>query len=131
MRKKNEKKKEVKFDIAQKIKSKILKKPDNSDIRKQYLKSKGSCKVTFRLPEEAAKGARSVTIAGDFNSWDAKKTPLKRLKNGEFKVTLELPRHRDYRFKYLVDSQRWENDWHADKYVPNSFGNDDSVVVVQ
>ncbi len=130
MRKKSEKRREVKLDTSQKIKSKILKKSDNSGIRKQYLKSNGSCKVTFRLPKEAAQGARSVTIAGDFNNWDTTKTPLKRLKNGEFKLIMELPRNKEYRFKYLIDSKHWENDWHADKYVPNSYGNDDSVVVV-
>lgn len=131
MRKKSEKRREVKLDTVQKIKSTILNKSDNSGIKKQYLKSNGLCKVTFKLPKEAAQGARSVTIAGDFNNWDATKTPLKRLKNGEFKLIMELPRNKEYRFKYLIDSKRWENDWHADKYVPNSFGNDDSVVVVQ
>ena len=131
MRKKSEKRREVKLDTVQEIKSKILIKSDNSCIKKQYLKSNGSCKVTFRLPKEAAQGARSVTIAGDFNNWDITKTPLKRLKNGEFKLIMELPRNKEYRFKYLIDSKRWENDWHADKYVPNSYGNDDSVVVVQ
>ena len=30
----------------------------------------------------------------------------------------------------VVDGQRWENDWNADKYVPNSHGSDDTVVVV-
>ena len=131
MRQKSEKKREVKLDTAKKNKTKIPIKSDNSGIRKQYLKSNGSCKVTFRLPKEAAQGARSVTIAGDFNNWNIKKTPLKRLKNGEFKLIMELPRNKEYRFKYLIDSKHWENDWHADKYVPNSFGNDDSVVVVQ
>ena len=131
MRKKSEKRSEVKLNAAQKNKSKILKKSDNSGIRKQYLKSNGSCKVTFRLPKEAVQGARSVTIAGDFNNWDTKKTPLKSLKNGEFKLTLELPRNKEYRFKYLIDSKHWENDWHADKYAPNSYGNYDSVVIVQ
>lgn len=130
MRKKKEKGQGVTMDTLRKIKSRILKKSDDPGIRKQYLKSNGSCKVTFRLPKEAAQGARSVTIAGDFNDWDATKTPLKRLKNGEFKLTMELPRDREYRFKYLIDSERWENDWHADKYVPNSFGNEDSVVIV-
>jgi 1,4-alpha-glucan branching enzyme len=131
MRQKSEKKREVKLDTAQKIKSKILIKSDNSCINKQYLKSNGSCKVTFRLPKEATQGARSVTIVGDFNDWNIKKTPLKRLKNGEFKLIMELPRNKEYRFKYLIDSKHWENDWHADKYVPNSFGNDDSVVIVR
>jgi 1,4-alpha-glucan branching enzyme len=131
MRKKSEKKSEVKLNAAQKNKSKITNKSGNSGIRKQYLKLNGSCKVTFRLPKEAAQGARSVTIAGDFNNWDATNTQLKRLKNGEFKLIMELPRNKEYRFKYLIDSKHWENDWHADKYVPNSYGSDDSVVVVQ
>jgi hypothetical protein len=28
----------------------------------------------------------------------------------------------------LIDGQRWDNDWAADAYLPNSFGGDDSVV---
>jgi hypothetical protein len=37
---------------------------------------------------------------------------------------------REYRFKYLIDGKRWENDWHADRYEPNIYGTDDSVVVI-
>jgi hypothetical protein len=33
-----------------------------------------------------------------------------------------------YRFRYLLDDERWENDWSADDYVANEFGGDDSVV---
>ncbi|MCK5505495.1 MAG: isoamylase early set domain-containing protein [Thermodesulfovibrionia bacterium] len=55
---------------------------------------------------------------------------MKKLKNGNFKITLKLSRNREYRFRYLIDADRWENDWHADKYVPNSFGCDDSLVIV-
>jgi len=33
-------------------------------------------------------------------------------------------------FRYLVDGERWENDWAADAYVPNPFGGEDSVVEV-
>ena len=39
-----------------------------------------------------------------------------------------LPPGRAYRFRYLLDGHRWENDWDADAYVPNGFGSDDSVV---
>ena len=35
---------------------------------------------------------------------------------------------RTYRFRYLLDDERWENDWEADSYVPNEFGGDDSVL---
>jgi hypothetical protein len=33
-----------------------------------------------------------------------------------------------YRFRYLLDESRWENDWKADRYEPNPFGSDDSIV---
>jgi hypothetical protein len=49
---------------------------------------------------------------------------------GSFSVTISLKPGNEYRFRYLVDSERWENDWEADKYLPNEFGTEDSVVVV-
>jgi len=99
-------------------------------IGKQYLKSRPACKVTFRLPKEAAPNAKSIAIVGDFNGWDGNATRMKRLKNGVSTVCIELETNRQYRYRYLIDGTYWENDWNADKYVPNSFGGDDSVVVV-
>lgn len=97
---------------------------------KQYLKKANVCRVTFRLPKQAAPDARVVTIVGDFNNWSITETKMERLKTGDFKYTIELPCNREYRFRYLIDSNRWENDWFADKYVPNQFGCDDSVVCI-
>ncbi len=99
-------------------------------IKKQYLKSNGACNVTFRLPKEALPDAHIVTIVGDFNDWNLTETKMIKLKNGDFKLTLKLPSDREYRFRYLIDNNRWENDWSADKYVPNHFGCDDSLVIV-
>ena len=48
-------------------------------IKKQYLKNKPVCKVTFSVPAEEAK---SVVVVGSFNEWNTKKaTKLKKLKN--------------------------------------------------
>ncbi len=99
-------------------------------IKKQYVKSRPICKVTFRLSKDAAQGAKRVNITGDFNNWDKELTLMKRLKNGDFTVTLELEKDREYRFRYFIDNRTWENDWFADKYLPNPFGCDDSVVIV-
>ncbi|GAB4389176.1 MAG: hypothetical protein Kow0025_12930 [Thermodesulfovibrionales bacterium] len=99
-------------------------------IKKQCPKGRATCKVTFVLPKEAASGASRVTIVGDFNGWDEEANPLKRLANGNFTVTLELDKGREYRFRYLIDGERWENDWCADRYEPNPHGTEDSVVVV-
>lgn len=95
-------------------------------LKKQVLKNKPICKVTFTLPE--AVKAESVYLVGDFNGWDEKATPMKRLKSGYFTVTLELEKDREYQFRYLVNDTEWHNDWHADKYVPNPFSGDNSVV---
>jgi 1,4-alpha-glucan branching enzyme len=59
-------------------------------IKKQYLKSKPVCKVTFRLPEEAAKSVRSANIVGEFNDWGIHANPMRKLKNGSFTVTIDL-----------------------------------------
>lgn len=99
-------------------------------LKKQYVKSNNICKVTFRLPKDAAQNAEMVTIVGDFNNWNLTENKMKQLKNGDFTLTLDLPCSREYRFRYLIDANRWENDWFADKYLPNDFGADDSVVVV-
>jgi len=99
-------------------------------IKKEYVKSNLSCRVTFRLPKEAVRDAKAVTLVGDFNNWNTTETKMKRLPNGDFKATLELPRNREYKFRYLIDYTRWENDWCADKYIPNEYGSDDSVVIV-
>jgi hypothetical protein len=99
-------------------------------IKKVYIKSKSSCKVTFTLPKEAAGEAKKVTVVGDFNAWDNDASPMKRLSTGSFEITLELPSKRDYRFRYFIDGCRWENDWCADEYKLNPYGSDDSVVIV-
>lgn len=99
-------------------------------IKKQYLKSKPVCKVTFRLPAEAANGAKKVTVVGDFNHWDKNATKMKKLKSGEFKAVVELEPGREYEYRYFVDDKEWENDWDADKYVPTPYGEGDNSVVV-
>lgn len=101
-----------------------------TSLKKQYLKSSPLCKVTFRLPKDAAGDAGAVSIVGEFNNWNMSEHQMKKLKNGDFTATIELPCNREFRFRYLIDSCRWENDWFADKYLPNEFGSDDSVVVV-
>jgi hypothetical protein len=98
-------------------------------FKKKYTASYVSCNVTFRLPKAAVGPAKKVTIVGDFNNWDARACPMKRLRNGDFQVTLELPSQSEYKFRYLINESHWENDWCADKYVPNPFGCDDSVVI--
>ncbi len=100
-------------------------------LKKTYTKDKASCKVTFELPETAAPGANVVYLVGDFNNWSETGTPLKKSKEGMWTGVIELSSGREYYFRYLIDGQRWENDWNADKYVKSPYSDvENSVVIV-
>jgi 1,4-alpha-glucan branching enzyme len=98
-------------------------------LSRHYLTSDNLCKVTFRLPKEAAHNAETATVVGDFNNWNPTEHKMKKLKNGDFTLTLDLPCNREYSFRYLIDANHWENNWFADKYVPNEFDSDNSLVM--
>ena len=99
-------------------------------LKKSFSKDKKKCTVTFIVSAEAAKGAQTINIAGDFNSWSSTDTPLTKNKDGSFSVKLELDADREYQFRYLLDGYKWENDWNADKYIPAPYSNADNSVVV-
>ena len=85
-----------------------------------------SVRVTFELP--AISAGERVEVLGDWNGWQG--TPMKQRKDGRFSVTVLLPKAREYRYRYLVDGCRWENDWSADGYVPNPYGGEDCIVAL-
>jgi 1,4-alpha-glucan branching enzyme len=99
-------------------------------MKKEYLENGKLCKVTFRLPSVAAPGAKNVCIVGDFNNWNTRANPMKRLKNGDYELTLKVEPKKEYHFRYLIDDSKWENDWNADKYVKSPLGDSDNSVVV-
>jgi len=97
-------------------------------LKKQFLKSKDVCKVTFALDSEQVNGAKTVNIVGEFNNWDESKDSLKKFKNGNFKISMDLETGKEYEYKYLIDGEHWLNDSEADKFVSNSFAGENSVV---
>jgi len=99
-------------------------------LKKAFSADGKKCKVVFTVKKEAAQGAKSISIAGDFNSWSSTETPLKKAKDGSFSVELELDAGKEYQFRYLLDGSRWDNDWEADKYIPAPFSSTDNSVVV-
>ena len=95
-------------------------------LAKRYLKSKNIMKVTFYTP--LSLNAEAVYLVGDFNQWSESATPMEALKDGRFKVVIELEPESEYQFRYLVNGDEWHNDAEADRYVPNPYGGDNSVV---
>ena len=99
-------------------------------LKKSFSKDKTKCTVTFTVSAEAAQGAKTINIAGDFNSWSSTDTPMKNGKDGSFSAKIELDAGKEYQFRYLLDNSKWENDWNADKYIPAPYSNADNSVVV-
>lgn len=99
-------------------------------LKKKYLASKPECKVTFKLTKELANSFEEVNLVGDFNSWDQQANPMKKLKSGDFTVTINLQKGNDYQFKYLANKNEWLNDEEADQLVTNEFQGQNSVVTI-
>lgn len=97
-------------------------------IKKSMSKTGRSARVTFTAPP--VENVDSVYLVGDFNEWDRSSIPLQKRKDGRFSGTVSLDAGREYRFKYLLGDDQWINDDAADKYLPNDYGNDDSVIEV-
>ena len=58
----------------------------------------------LQLPEA---GARRVTVAGDFNGWDAAALPMRRVDGGGvWRVRVALPPGR-HAYSFVVDGERW------------------------
>lgn len=98
-------------------------------ITKNFLKTRASCKVKFRLTPEEANGADGVYLVGDFNNWSDTSHPMKRLKDGSFSLELELPLGRDCQFRYRTESNDWLNDPEADAYVPCAYASAENSLV--
>ncbi len=96
-------------------------------IKKQFIKTKPVCKVTFSFE---AKEANSAAVVGDFNNWNPSEGELSKLKNGTFKATFDLPKDASYEFKYVIDGT-FVNEPEADSFQWNDFaGAENSVLAL-
>ena len=74
--------------------------------------------------------AREVTVVGDFNDWDPRRTPLQKGESGVFHVTLPLRPGR-YHYMYVVDGRDWRADPFAAENSLDGFGARNSVIDVE
>lgn len=95
-------------------------------ITKTPAKKGGTTKVTFEL--DPGTDAQAAHVCGEFNDWSREETPLVRRKDGRLTATVTLTQGRAYRFKYLLDGERWENEHSAEGYADNEYGTKDSVI---
>jgi 1,4-alpha-glucan branching enzyme len=95
-------------------------------IRKSYSKKGKTCRGTFDLPVDGR--TKKAALCSEFNEWNPDAHPMKKTKDDMFSTTVSLKVGQDYRFKYLLDGERWVNDSSADGYVHNPYGSEDSLV---
>jgi 1,4-alpha-glucan branching enzyme len=75
-----------------------------------------------------APAARKVCIAGNFNAWNASSMPMKKEKDGAWRIKLKLSPGK-YEYKYFVDGA-WASDQSCSELVPNPFGTDNCVISI-
>ena len=96
-------------------------------IKKQFIKTKPVCKVTFSIE---AKEAKLASVVGDFNNWNPEEGTLNKLKNGTFKAVFDLNKDTSYEFKYFVDGA-YVNEPQADSYKWNEYaGSENSILII-
>lgn len=81
--------------------------------------------VPFAFP---APTARQVCLAGDFNNWDPKATPMHKGPNGTWylNVTLKPGRHQ---YRFIADGV-WQDDPAAQQRIANAMGGENCVKTV-
>ena len=74
-------------------------------------------------------GARSVSVAGDFNGWNPAQTPLERSGDGMWTATIPLKPGR-YQYMFVIDGKQWIADPLATEEATDGFGSQNAVLDV-
>ncbi len=98
--------------------------------KKVSAKVQTDAKVTRKIQFEfLAPEALEIYLAGDFNNWDSSANPMKKDKKGIWKTTVSL-KPGTYEYRFLKDGN-WENDPACCDCVPNEFGSQNCVRIVE
>ncbi len=76
-----------------------------------------------------APNAKKVFIAGKFNSWNTKSLPMKKGKDGTWRIKIKLAPG-SYEYKYFADDA-WVQNVPGAALVPNPFGTYNYVITVK
>ena len=91
--------------------------------------TKDFCRIRFIL--KAARGVRSMSVAGDFNGWDSQANQMSG-PNSEGEWSTEIPlRSGRYRYKFVLNGKDWVHDPKAAEFEKDPYGALNSVIVVK
>jgi 1,4-alpha-glucan branching enzyme len=97
--------------------------PKNNNLALARSNSPRTLQISF-----AGASAHAVYVAGDFNQWNSKSSPLHKDAKGVWRAELQVsPGGHEYRL--IVDDQ-WQDDPHAASFIPNPFGSRNCFVQV-
>ncbi|HEY0304014.1 MAG TPA: isoamylase early set domain-containing protein [Longimicrobiales bacterium] len=83
--------------------------------------------VQFAFADPAA---RTVTVAGDFNDWDAEATELRDTDGDGVWTGLIALRPGMHKYMFVVNGEKWVTDPEAERYVDDGFGNRNAVIAI-
>jgi len=75
--------------------------------------------------------ADSVSVAGDFNSWNQVATPLKRNASGLWSTEIVAPQVGRLEYKFIINGRRWIEDPSNGMKTPDNYGGLNSVLVIE
>lgn len=84
--------------------------------------------LTFTYHDDRA---QSVSLAGDFNSWDVAATPLTKSATGLWTATIALPTAGRYAYKFFINGSSWIEDPNNTLKVSDNFGGLNSLFIVK
>jgi len=96
-------------------------------IKKQFVKSRSTTKVTFELSADVQ--ADAIHLIADYNDWQP--VSFDKLKNGKWKLIQEVEPGQNYEFRYALEQDgnyEFMNDPEADYTVPNDKGTENAVL---
>jgi predicted esterase len=74
-------------------------------------------------------GAKEIFLAGDFNGWKRRESPLVKGKDDVWRTVLKLEPNRSYDYKYIVDGN-WVNDPNNGDLSPDVAGGANSLIFI-
>lgn len=75
--------------------------------------------------------ATQVSAVGDWNAWDPRANPLSDPDgDGVWTVEIQVPRHAEIRYQFLIDDEEWVPDPHAPFQVDDGFGGTASILQI-
>ena len=96
-------------------------------IKKQFIKTRQTTKVTFELDKDVDVDA--AFLIADFTGWEP--IAFDQLKSGKWKLVQELEPGQRHEFRYKLvqnGSEAYLNDPEADAYVGNDRGTENAVL---